>query len=296
MNLPLLTDDERHQVGLTYRKLGQQAAVELGHRLVSGEVKAARLAAWADHIQRHPQAILFCFRGGLRSRVAQAWLGERGLACPLSEGGYKALRNFLIEIYEHRAPTMNFLVVGGPTGSGKTRYLQESGKPHLDLERLAAHRGSVFGATEVPQPTQINFENALAVELLKLSQQVAGPILIENESQMIGRRAIPHALYRKMRTSPKLILDVPLAARVENVFQDYVINSKLGLLGDVTRFAEFTNAVVAISRRLGGVRTKVVLADLESCKAEFIQDKRLDSNRLWIGKLLSWYYDPVYGH
>ncbi len=293
VNLPLLSDEERHQVGLTYRKQGQAAAIALGHSLVSGEIRQARLQKWVGQIQRRPETVLFCFRGGLRSQIVQQWLGDIGIQRPIVAGGYKALRRFVIEFFAHRVDALEFLVVGGPTGSGKTHYLHASDKPFIDLERLAVHRGSAFGAEESPQPNQVNFENALAIDLLKV-MRMPGPILIENESQMIGRCTVPPSVYSKLRTSKQFILEVPLEQRVENIYQDYVVNSSLGVHGNQSRFTQFQNSMMAISKKLGGVRTKEILEDLAASKAAFAAGEGLASNRVWIQKLLVWYYDPLY--
>lgn len=295
LNLPLLTDEERHQVGITYKEQGQSEAIVLGHKIVSGAIKAERVQKWIETIQISPdKSVLFCFRGGLRSQTVQIWLQEEGYNCPIVSGGYKALRTYLMKQILELTEKINFEVVCGPTGSGKTNYLKNSSTAYLDLEFLAQHRGSAFGAFEnQPQPTQINFENKLAVELIKLSQnnQV---VLIENESRMIGRRAIPDILFQKIQSSPKIILKVPLEVRIENIFKDYILNSSLGQKGDKNKFSEFRNSVQSISRKLGGLRTQEILQNLSESEKQFEADQNLDSNRIWIEKLLVWYYDSLY--
>jgi tRNA 2-selenouridine synthase len=105
MNLPLLTDEERHQVGITYKTHGQDAAITLGHKIVSGDIKAERLQKWIETIQINPdKSILFCFRGGLRSQTVQKWLQIEGYNCPIVSGGYKALRTYLISRSPPRLP------------------------------------------------------------------------------------------------------------------------------------------------------------------------------------------------
>ena len=98
INLPLMTDDERHQVGLRYKNNGQDSAIAMGHQLVHGEIKQQRVQAWQDFIQANPSAVLYCARGGLRSQLTQQWLAEAGIDCPRVEGGYKSLRGFLYSI------------------------------------------------------------------------------------------------------------------------------------------------------------------------------------------------------
>lgn len=297
INIPLLTDSERHDVGLIYKQQGQAAAIELGHTLVRGEVKEQRIRAWLDAGAADAEPVIYCFRGGLRSQTVQKWLSERGLELPLIEGGYKSLRRFLLGSLESELPRMRFQVVSGPTGSGKTPFLKSHGAPFLDLEGLAKHRGSAFGALEgVRQPSQGDFENALAVELLKLSSSVGDQvILVENESRMIGRLAIPEPLFSKMKQSPKLELDVPFEQRVENIFKDYILNSSLAVGRSPHRFADFEKSIQSISKKLGGQDAKEILADLATARLDFESGRGLGSNRVWIAKLLKRYYDPLYG-
>ena len=293
INLPLLMDVERHEIGLAYKSQGQKAAIDLGHQLVSGPIREARVTAWLAEAKQHPNAVFYCFRGGLRSQIVQLWLKEKNVHPSIVEGGYKALRRYLMEKLDSVAQDLKFHVVSGPTGSGKTTYLQSSARPYLDLEALAKHRGSAFGSLSEPQPNQVDFENALAIALLRL-YACKEAILIEDESLMIGHRLIPAALFRRMQTSRKIILDTPTEVRIENIFRDYVLNSNLGLRGDVGRFTEFRASVHAISRKLGGLRTQEILRDLDISQKEFESNNSLDSNRVWIRKLLAWYYDPSY--
>ena len=95
-NLPLMADEERHQVGICYKEQGQQAAIELGHQLVSGDLKAQRVKAWQDFMAANPNAVLYCARGGLRSQLSQEWLAEAGIECPKVEGGYKSSARFSV--------------------------------------------------------------------------------------------------------------------------------------------------------------------------------------------------------
>jgi tRNA 2-selenouridine synthase len=293
VNLPLLTNDERHQIGITYKNNGQAAAIEVGHRLVSGPLKDERIATWRHEIESKPDSIIYCFRGGLRSQISQSWLKEAGCQVPIVEGGYKALRQFCLHTIESLSEKLNFQVVSGPTGSGKTDYLKQASGPTIDLEGLAQHRGSAFGAMTHRQPTQIDFENQLAVELMRAAQG-AGPVLIEDESQQIGHRLIPAILFKKMQASPRLVLDIPIKVRVESILRDYVLNSTLGTAGDVSRFSSFRQSVKAISRKLGGARTLEILNDLDASQREFESAGTFDTNRVWIQKLLEWYYDPFY--
>jgi tRNA 2-selenouridine synthase len=97
VNLPILNDEERALIGTTYKTQGRETAIQLGHQLISGDVKEQRLQAWRSYIDLHPHAVIYCFRGGLRSQITQQWLKEAGIQRPLITGGYKAVRSFIIE-------------------------------------------------------------------------------------------------------------------------------------------------------------------------------------------------------
>ena len=293
VNLPLLTNDERHQVGLTYKTFGKEKAIELGHQIVSGDIRDQRLNQWILEIKNNPKSVIYCFRGGLRSQTVHKWLSEAGVQCPIVTGGYKALRNFLIQVIAEKTHQIDFHIVRGKTGSGKTDYLYQSQKSFIDLEGLAKHRGSAFGARLEPQPNQTDFENLLALQILKLSK-LKEPVLIESESRMIGHISLPKNLHQIIVEGPSIFLDVPLETRIENIFKDYILQSRLGTHQDLHRFDEFQNSVKAISRKLGGLRSQEILDDLIFSKSEFINGRGLDSNRVWIRKLLVWYYDLLY--
>ncbi len=293
VNLPLITDEERHIIGIEYKAKGQEAAVNLGHRLVQGSVREAREQAWMDLVTSHSQVALYCFRGGMRSQIVQSWLAGRGIKQPLIDGGYKALRQFLMETVQTLTAQLKFEVVDGPTGAGKTKYLYQSSRPFIDLEALARHRGSAFGALPQPQPSQVDFENGLALEMLKLSH-LQEPILIENESRLIGRSVLPEVLFKKMQSSPKVVIQISLEERIENIFEDYILNSKLGQTGDVTQFDEFRSSINSIQRKLGLSRASEILQDLNFCQREYESGLGLAANRAWIKKLILWYYDPLY--
>ena len=188
-SLPLMSDEERAAVGICYQAQGQAAAIALGHRLVAGELRERRLAAWRDFAGAHPDGYLYCFRGGLRSQIVQRWLAEVGVDYPRVLGGYKAMRRFLLGTLEAQAQRGDFVLVAGATGSGKTRAIAALPRA-IDLEGLARHRGSAFGRLLEPQPSQIDFENALAVALLRLDT-AAAPLFLEDEGGSSGAWPCP---------------------------------------------------------------------------------------------------------
>ena len=148
-NLPILSDDEREQVGICYKNEGQAAATALGHQLVSGETKARRIQGWVAFIENHPDALLFCARGGMRSKLATQWLNDAGYSVTRVEGGYKQIRQLLVE--EYPVNPARLLILAGSTGVGKTEVLVQD-PVHIDLEGLANHRGSAFGTRVTVQP------------------------------------------------------------------------------------------------------------------------------------------------
>lgn len=296
VNLPIMNDDERALVGTAYKQQGGEAAIELGHRLVSGAIKEERVAAWKRHALAHPDCVIHCYRGGLRSQIARSWLAEAGTARPLLQGGYKAGRKFLSETLERDSARFAWLVISGPTGSGKTELLHRlnAHRPCLDLEALARHRGSAFGGNTDGQPSQADFENEIAVKLLKARR---GELIVEDESRLIGRRVIPPPVIARMLESPLVRIEEPLEARVQRVLDEYVARplSTAGASGEAL-FSGFEDSVRSISKKLGGQLTAEILADLDFSRREFSASGRLQSNAIWIGKLLTKYYDPFYAH
>ena len=300
-NLPLLDDDERRRVGTAYKQHGQQAAIELGHRLVGGEIKEQRVEAWKQWQKAHPQGWLYCFRGGLRSQIAQQWLADAGVQTPRVPGGYKALRQFLTETIDDVSQTRPFVVVAGPTGSGKTALLRAL-TASADLEGLAGHRGSAFGSQLSGQPEQINFENALAIRFLQLTTLDAGVWYLEDESKAIGSLSVPHRLYEAMRRSPLALIRAPLETRTNTILNDYIrenlreFQERDPVLG-FNRFSQYLlGSLSRIQRRLGGDRYQEVVADMQDALRIQAESGDTDAHAVWIVKLLQHYYDPMYAY
>ncbi len=301
VNLPLMSDEERHQVGICYKLNGQDAAIELGHRLVNGAVKEARVAAWVDFARQNPQGCLYCFRGGLRSRVTQQWLQEAGVDLPFVRGGYKAMRRFLIDTLERAIAEREFVILGGRTGCGKTKVVLAT-PASVDLEGAANHRGSSFGRRATPQPSQIDFENRVAVALLKLEDQQPGALMLEDEGRIIGSCHLPPALYEKMGHSPLVLVEEEMEERIDCVFEDYVE----GLLGEYqTLYAEagfshyrgyMLGSLDRIRKRLGGERHQAVRTLMSDALDAHEARGETRLHREWIRVLLGQYYDPMYDY
>ena len=302
VNLPLMTDSERQQVGTCFKQQGQTAAIALGHRLVSGQTQQARLEAWAAFARQHPDGYLYCFRGGLRSQIVQGWLKEAGIDYPRITGGYKALRTFLLDTTEQALAQCAFVLIGGLTGTGKTDVLHRLDNA-IDLEGHANHRGSSFGKRAMGQPAQIDFENALAVDLLKRRASGSQQFVLEDESRLIGTCSLPLALHQGMQRYPLVWLEDTFENRVERILRDYVVDLCAEFVamhgedaGRTLFAARLTQSLLNVRKRLGGERQQRLSALLEQALGEQRRSGAVDLHRGWIEALLTEYYDPMYAY
>lgn len=299
VNLPLMSDEERRQVGICYKQHGQRAAIELGHRLVAGDVRARRIERWCQFARENPEGYLYCFRGGLRSATVREWLCEAGVDYPLVEGGYKAMRRFLLESLEQTVTAGGFLLVAGKTGSGKTRVI-DAVPGAIDLEGLAKHRGSSFGRLLDEQPSQIDFENALAVSLLRLIDRDDRTVLLEDEGRLIGRISLPSTLREKMQRSPLLVVEESLVSRVSVIVEDYIDNlgaryrNRYGSAGDLRHRQHLGEGLERIKKRLGGTLYARIDQLLREAFSSAQPETAEELHRQWIELLLVEYYDPMY--
>lgn len=300
-NLPLMSDSERQQVGTCYKERGQQAAIELGHRLVSGNIKSSRIEAWANFARTHPQGMLYCARGGLRSQIAQQWLAsEAGINFPRVPGGYKALRTVLLNVTEQVAKDGEFMLLSGLTGSGKTEVLRLVANG-VDLEGHANHRGSSFGGHLEGQPPPIGFENALAIDFLKKQSAGIRRWVLEDEGRCIGTCAIPLPLRQRMEHAPIVWLEEAFEMRVERILREYVIDLRAecefrwGPEEGFSKFADrLRSSLTKIQNRLGGERYQRLISLLDSALQCPPGNQELSLHRHWIATLLREYYDPMY--
>ncbi len=298
INLPLFTDEERKVVGTAYKQQSKQAAIKNGLDYFGGKMRG--IVEHADgicnleldkkassgfgsqfQIPNSKSLLLHCWRGGMRS-AGVAWLLDLyGFKVYTLIGGYKAYRKWVLAQFEKDYP---FKIIGGYTGSGKTLVLHQLAKqqqPVIDLEGLANHKGSAFGALgENPQPKQEMFENLLAEKLLKMSVfSKASPsggglegAWLEDESQRIGNLQIPMPLWYTMRKSPVYFLDIPFDERLNYLTDEYGKFEKEKLV----------NAVMRIQKRLGGLETKNAINYL------------LENNHKECFRILLTYYDKLY--
>lgn len=222
LNWPTLNNSQRIEVGTLYKQVNPFEARKLGAAMAARNI--------ASHIERALMAesrqwapLVYCWRGGQRSGSLSLVLSQIGFKVSLIEGGYKAFRAAMLQDIAALAPTLTFCVVCGPTGSGKTRFLQAlqaQGAQVLDLEDLANHRSSVLGAIPGrPQPSQKRFDTLVWDRLRRFDPQRV--VYVESESKKVGNLTVPTDLVLAMRRSPCLNLSLTDSDRVALLLEDY---------------------------------------------------------------------------
>jgi tRNA 2-selenouridine synthase len=272
INIPLFDDHERKVVGTTYKQINKEAAMYAG--LEFAGKKLVYLAKQGERAAgRNKTLLIHCWRGGMRSK-SMVWLFETiGLTCYLLEGGYKSYRRYGRDLL---ARPFKFFIIGGRTGSGKTAILKQllaTGKQVVDLEALAHHKGSAFGALgELEQPTTEQFENNLGEQMAKMDPEKN--IFVEDESRNIGKCVIPGEFYARMKEAKIIFLDIPRESRARHLVADYAKYST----------DELKSCVQKIQKKLGGDRTKEALESIEN--RDFYRTAMITLH----------YYDKAYMH
>ena len=273
VNIPLFDNDERAQIGTRYKQAGKDHAVLMGLEMVgpklAGFVRQSRKLTSGSA----GQVLVHCWRGGMRSGSFAWLLQTAGLSPATLAGGYKAYRNAVLSAF---AEPRNLVILGGKTGSGKTDILHELARQDeqtIDLEGLAHHKGSSYGAIgQRPQPTTEQFENLIFAEWRNLDGQKR--TWLEDESRNVGSCFIPMPLWAQMRTAPVAYIDVPKEVRIRRLVADYT-----GI-----DHALLVEATERIRRRLGGKTTQDALDALARHDYATVADLTLD------------YYDKAYLH
>jgi tRNA 2-selenouridine synthase len=270
-NLPLFNNEERAVVGTLYKNSGREASVLKGLELAGP--KLADFVKQLHKITDQKKILVHCWRGGLRSE-SMAWLFQvAGYEVSILEGGYKAYRRFIRERFSQPA---NIIILGGLTGSGKTELLHllgQMGEQVLDLEKLACHKGSVFGGIGQPcQPTNEQFENDIFTAWGKIDPSRL--VWIEDESRMIGNVSIPDHLFEQMNRTVMIKVETAREQRIRRLVDEYSKVDKRDL----------HQAVLKIGEKLGGTNTKRALAAIDAGDFDTVA-----------GLALS-YYDKTYIH
>jgi tRNA 2-selenouridine synthase len=221
INAPVLNDAERILVGTTYKQVNAFEAKKIGAPLVARNIAQHLQTLWADK-PRDWKPLVYCWRGGNRSGSLAHILAKVGWPAVQLDGGYKAYRAYVNAALEN-PPQIQFRVVCGTTGSGKSRLLEtldRIGAQVLDLERLAAHRGSVLGNLPgEPQPSQKMFESRIWQKLRGFD--LSKPVFVESESKKVGNLRVPDAVMARMRASPCISLALSRPNRVRLLMEDY---------------------------------------------------------------------------
>ena len=251
INLPLFSNEQRAEIGITYKTEGRQPAVLKGLDFIGPQL--AQLVSRSIGIANTGRVLVHCWRGGMRSQSFAQILELAGLQPIVLQGGYKAYRSLARSTFDL---PMKLLVVSGLTGAGKTGILQvleSGGEQVIDLERLANHRGSAFGGIgQLPQPTTEQFENILFRRLTDLD--LSKPIWIEDEGNRVGSAILPPPLYHRLQRSPAVSIECSLEQRVRNLVLDY---------GDLPK-EQLIQSIEKIRKRLGGLAVKKAIGAVES--------------------------------
>ena len=276
VNLPVLDDEERARVGTMYVQDDPFRARRLGAALVSRNI-ARHLEERLTGLGGGWRPLIYCWRGGQRSHAFATVLDQVGWRTGVLSGGYRTYRRGVVAaLYEPR-PAAPFLVLGGGTGVGKTELLARlaaQGVQVLDLEALASHRGSLFGAVAAaPQPSQKLFESRLQAALVALHP--ARPVLVEAESSKLGKIMLPPRLWRAMAAAPSIEIAAPFEARVRRLVRDYG--------EDAQDQAAFCEALDRMPRHIGRGRRETWRERLMAGELAALA-----------GELLEAHYDPAY--
>jgi tRNA 2-selenouridine synthase len=275
-NWPSLTDAERAAIGTEYAQASPFEARKRGAVLTSRNI-AAHLERDAMQLPRDWRPLVYCWRGGQRSGALATVLGAIGFDVQVLEGGYREFRRAVIAELDSLPARFDFRVLCGRTGSGKSRLLgalHDAGAQVLDLEALARHRGSVLGPLpDQPQPSQKAFESAVWHTLRTLDP--ARPVWAESESRTIGRLRVPEALLQRLRAAPCVAIEMPLAARVDLLMEDY---------------GHFVQDAPGFCARLDALRELRGAAVIERWQAQ----ARAGEFAPVVHELLAEHYDPTY--
>jgi tRNA 2-selenouridine synthase len=278
LNIPIFSNDERATVGTLYKQVSVDAAKQLGVEIVSPKLPAI-IKTITAYAQQNIQIVIYCWRGGMRSKSIVNILDMLNISALQLAGGYKSYRRYVLDHLESFDLKPQVLVLYGATGVGKTTMLNKlssQGIPTIDLEKLANHRGSVFGQIGLGNSTPMPlFEAAILDRLEEL--QTEPYFIVECESNRIGNVYIPKTLYQRMQSGKKILVHASVSTRVQRLIAEYSNNDSIDK-------AKIQQGIQAISKNLGKKKTAFLLECLTNNHIEKL-----------VTTLLTDYYDLLYG-
>lgn len=288
VNIELLNQEERKIIGTIYKQQSPKKAKLKGVELVSPKIP--ELIAEVNQLaQEYDNLIIFCSRGGLRSKSLAEFSDLAGIEIYRLEGGYKSYRHYIMNKLENYKFKGEIAVLHGNTGVGKTYILKEmarSGANIIDLEGIANHRGSAFGSIGLQKPYNQKYFESLLWEELKKKDKVKSVIFVEAESKRVGYSVIPNFFHQKMKAGQDLLIEARIEKRVENIYEEYINDIESDKDKFIERVLESLNSIEKYLIKKAGKVFYYKLIELTK-KGEF---------RNLIKKLLENYYDPMYEH
>lgn len=218
INIPLFTNEERHEIGLIYKQISKKVAMDRGLSIVS-----AKLPEFIKKFEKlKAKKVVYCWRGGMRSKTTATVLSLMGIRVYRLLGGIRAYRTWVVQTLEAFEVIPKCVVINGYTGTGKTKILNKLSEldyPVMDMEGMAQHRGSIFGQIGLVPNNQKTFESLLVHELIRLKEQPY--ILLEAESKRIGKAVIPEFISNARQAGSVLMIEMPIEQRVKHIIEDY---------------------------------------------------------------------------
>lgn len=273
MNIPVFNDEERAEVGTLYKRVSKERATERGLEIFSG-----KLPDFIKEFQKlDGEIVVFCWRGGMRSKAAATFLDLMGVKTSRIQGGVRAYRHWVLNELETFDIKPQAFVLNGGSGVGKTailKQLQKEGFPVLDIETLANHRGSIFGQIGWTPSNQKTFDSLLLKDLMELQESPF--ILFEAESKRIGKLLLPDFLVEKKQSGFHIFIEMPMKERVNHILNEYRLHE---------HHDEFAEAFRCIKRRIHSPIANQIEGELKEKNYKRILEL-----------LLEYYYDPRYYH
>jgi tRNA 2-selenouridine synthase len=272
-NIPVFDDGERAEVGTLYKQVGKDEATDRGLELFS-----AKLPDFIKKFKELPgKKVVYCWRGGMRSKSAATFLDLMGVETYRIKGGIRTYRRWVLDQLESIGLTQEAFVLNGGTGTGKTEILhrlEKEGFPVLDLERLANHRGSVFGGLGLSPHNQKTFDSLLVNEVKRLEHHPL--VLFEAESKRVGKVLLPSFILNKKEDATHIFIELPIKERVGHIMNEYKLHD---------HHEEFVMSFKKIKRRIHSPVANQIEEELKTRNYETVLEL-----------LLTYYYDPRYKH